>query len=221
MSDSTSPFGETPGWLIVATAFWIVMALVAGVTAGTAIVIAKGLESATLPGAYEIGFLVWGSVILLGSCLMAKLVGHGSFNDGVGLLPISQRVLFLFLAVGFVAYAYWQVRLFGVDRVGREFSGLSLAISTVVILFIAPLSEEFFFRGWLWTGLRRHWRASTTLYFTTIIWLGLHYDTIAGGIPVSLLPVGIGLGLARHKCGSVVAPLCLHFLYNLTVTYAR
>lgn len=81
-------------------------------------------------------------------------------------------------------------------------------------LVMAPLFEEFYFRGFLLAGLMRSrlgpWGAVLS---TSIIWTAIHlqYDSFELGV---LLLFGIVLGWARVKTGSILPCLAMHGTFN-------
>jgi hypothetical protein len=83
-----------------------------------------------------------------------------------------------------------------------------------LMIFGAPIAEELFFRGWLWTGLRRTVSPVPTALITSALWLACH---LTNGLryPLALLPAAAILSLARHYGGSVRASIALHFWNNL------
>jgi membrane protease YdiL (CAAX protease family) len=83
-------------------------------------------------------------------------------------------------------------------------------------VLLAPLSEELFYRGWLWTGLRKHWGWLPTAALTSAAWLVGHSAATVGW----LLPVAVILSVARHYGQSVRASIALHILYNFIVLIA-
>ena len=90
--------------------------------------------------------------------------------------------------------------------------------ASIYLLFkyaiLAPLAEEVFFRGWLWTGLRkRPLSALGTAMVTGGLWLGLH-AAVRVDLPLGILPSAIILSLARHFGESVRASIALHAVYN-------
>jgi membrane protease YdiL (CAAX protease family) len=85
----------------------------------------------------------------------------------------------------------------------------------LLVVGLGPLAEELFFRGWLWTGLRRHCGALPTGLMTAVMWLVLHLDRGIAYIVVLLLPALI-LTVARQVGKSVWATIPMHSIYNLT-----
>ena len=100
-----------------------------------------------------------------------------------------------------------------------------LMSSTGIIMVL--ITEEGFFRGWLWAALRRagqtQWQVLiwTTLAFTlwhvSAISLDTGFDVPAAQIPVYLINatlIGGVFGLLRMASGSVVVPSVCHAVWN-------
>jgi membrane protease YdiL (CAAX protease family) len=161
------------------------------------------------------------AIALFGNYILGGVIGQGNVRSGLGDQPISRRATFGLMVVLIAAYAilwdvihYFQFR----DLVRQQFvidesnPWLSLTHAFFSVL-LAPLSEELFFRGWLWTGLRKHWSALTTGALTGAMWLALHPTEIW----VWFFPIAIILSGARHFGESVRAPIALHMLYSFVV----
>ena len=113
-----------------------------------------------------------GVTILLSVAIAAgRVVGGGNVNVGLGNEPILRVPLVLLLAV--VLAGYSAAATYVLSRVRPELlfenrpTGpwhLVLMLLLAVVLF--PIAEELFFRGWLWTGLRRHWSLLPTASLT-------------------------------------------------------
>jgi hypothetical protein len=101
----------------------------------------------------------------------------------------------------------------------QQAADIGPAMQVAIVLCIvgfAPLWEELFFRGWLWTGLRHRWGMLPVTLATALPWLLAHLsDGLAR--PLFLIPGAIFLSLAREYCGGVRASLVLHLLNNLVV----
>jgi len=92
-----------------------------------------------------------------------------------------------------------------------------LSICFVAALnILAPISEELFFRGWLWTALRQSWGGVPTALATSCFWLALH---AANGrlTPIVLIPLAAMLSVVRHYTGSVRGTMLLHAINNATI----
>ena len=165
-------------------------------------------------------------VLLTGALRRAKTVGHGNRSVGLGLGRIRRPGLLaglaLLLVVSAAVWALILLRWFGglSTTLGNPASAASLsdpvplAILLLAITLLAPLCEEMFFRGWLWTALARRWPPAAIALATSLPWLLLHIGD--GGVrrPLFLIPAAAVLSLARHYCGGVAASLALHILNN-------
>jgi membrane protease YdiL (CAAX protease family) len=169
----------------------------------------------------EIVNLLGYATVLLADYIQGRIIGHGNLRTGLGDQPISPRPIVVLMAILIAAYALlWDVihYVYFRDFVYQQFivdesiPWLSL-IHVFFSVLLAPLSEELFYRGWLWTGLRKHWGALPTGVLTGSVWLGLHPATIW----MWLLPVAVMLSVARHFGQSVRAPIALHMLYSFIV----
>ena len=95
--------------------------------------------------------------------------------------------------------------------------GLSLPLLIVVMGILPALCEEAFFRGFLFSGLRKHISAGRTVVITAIAF-GLFHVILAGGAaPERLLPstlMGLLLGWVSVRTGSLVPGILLHAAHN-------
>ncbi|MDJ0711204.1 MAG: CPBP family intramembrane metalloprotease [Woeseiaceae bacterium] len=104
---------------------------------------------------------------------------------------------------------------------------LNIAASSTIGIVMVLITEEGFFRGWLWASLERagcsRWQVVgyTTLAFT--VWhvspisLDTGYDLPAAEIPVYLVNatlLGLIWGMLRMVSGSVVVPSVCHAVWN-------
>jgi membrane protease YdiL (CAAX protease family) len=171
------------------------------------------IETAKLT-AYAIG--------LLCAYVQGRLIGHGDLRAGLGYQPISRPRLVTLMVVPTVALAVlWDIVVYEFNRgaVYRQYTidasspWLSLLHAFESVL-LAPVSEELFYRGWLWTGLRKRWGALPTAVLTGAAWLGPHLQSSA--LPW-LLGVAVILSVTRHFGQSPRASMALHILYNFIV----
>ena len=162
--------------------------------------------------------------ILLGSLRQSR-------PPGIGARPVQRKALVCALA-GLAAF--WVLGYFGlVLHVAsvRKFvlhadvppalilpdhtSPQLIAVWLIIVVVFAPLAEEWFFRGWLWTALRQAWSVWPTAICTSTLWLAMH--ALEGPTRVLvLLPAATLLCLARHYGASARASLVVHVVNNAT-----
>src|SRR5574341_406471 len=86
-------------------------------------------------------------------------------------------------------------------------------------IFIAPIIEELFFRGFLYPVLARRGGVPLEVLATTVAFTLIHASQLAGAwLPLAILFfVGLAFTLARAWSGSVAVPYLMHLGYNLTL----
>ncbi len=88
----------------------------------------------------------------------------------------------------------------------------------LAVVFLAPLFEEVFFRGFLFVGLRAsRLGVIATVILTSLLWAILHIQYNLFGI-TQILGMGLILGTVRHKTDSLWGPLIIHALWNGVAT---
>ena len=165
-------------------------------------------------------------VFLLVSFRQARRIGSGDVSAGLGELPMRRVWLVVSLSVAqivlgaIVLGVAQQIPALAKGLKGAEkLSGLFfdgtiwMVPGLVLIVILAPLGEELFFRGWLWTGLRRVWSPFAVSCVTGGLWLSLHFGN---GLlyPLFLIPAAILFSVIRHVGGSVRASILAHVINN-------
>ncbi|HEY3846495.1 MAG TPA: CPBP family intramembrane glutamic endopeptidase [Acetobacteraceae bacterium] len=221
-------------WLLLAEIASVCVAVLAGFIAGftRAVAHAQGTEG------WQPDLLFYAliaTIALQGTLLLADLrqgrsAGRGNLAVGLGAGPMRRhRLIALFAGlmiawvIGYVMAlirfqtfnAYVATRVPAVLTLPVSGGPILLAIMLLLAVAVAPLAEELFFRGWLWTALRRSWGVWPTALCTAGLWLGIH--ALDGPVrALILLPTAILLSLARHYGGSVRASLLVHVVNNAT-----
>lgn len=97
---------------------------------------------------------------------------------------------------------------------GTSSTGWERGLLFVTISVGAPLFEEFFFRGALFTGLRRRFSGLPSILLSAVVFASVH--PIQDALPI----VGLGVSFAtmRHLRQSLVPGMVAHFLQN-TLTF--
>jgi hypothetical protein len=132
---------------------------------------------------------------------------------GVAMVLMAGIVL---EAVHSIAQALLGHNVSNPEQVPSDVKGAYLAVSGVVVVGLAPLAEEAFFRGFLYKGLRRRfsvWPAAliSASFFGLVHFAGLTYLLI---IP-SLIVVGVVLALVYERRQSLMASAAAHAVFNL------
>ncbi|UCC92760.1 MAG: CPBP family intramembrane metalloprotease [Thermoplasmata archaeon] len=135
---------------------------------------------------------------------MANLAAKG-IGFGLGLFAIAFAIELGQSAIGFVPPEDAVI-------IGPEAGDLGAYLTWLVsACLIAPVSEEFFFRGYAFYAFNKRHGLYIALFVSA-----LGFSAIHGSI-YSLLPIfvaGIGLALAYHWTGSLVPPIIAHAVNN-------
>jgi len=99
-----------------------------------------------------------------------------------------------------------------VQMMREEASPLFAALLYFMVLFAAPVWEEFIFRGVLYNGLRRSLGRDEAILVSALIF-GLIHGAVLAFLPIFLLAAF--MAYAYERTGSLLAPIAMHFLYNL------
>lgn len=89
-----------------------------------------------------------------------------------------------------------------------------LPLLLVAILLVAPVLEELLFRGFLFEGMRRSRLGDPgTIVLTSLLWACVHlqYEWFYIG---QVFVLGLLLGMARVRTGSLVPPMLMHSLFS-------
>ena len=140
--------------------------------------------------------------------------------DKLGSLVLDKKDLLLgslFLAI-FIGLEETYMRALGLE-IPKGFIVFMLSeplfLSFISVIIIAPIAEEFLFRGFLYSQLQRtqlgSWGAVTAISF---LWTIIHfqYEPL---ILIVLFLFGMFLGYVRIACNSLSLPIALHAINNL------
>lgn len=143
-------------------------------------------------------------------------------RDYLALRPVGQKRLLIWLGalVGFIILNDGLTLLIGRPIVPEsmtqayETSGFPPLLFFAIII-CAPLSEEIFFRGFLFKGLRATWMGAVgATVVTSLLWAMMHVQYDWYGI-ASIFAGGLLLGAARIHTKSVLTPILMHTAMNI------
>ena len=112
-------------------------------------------------------------------------------------------------------------RVFGIDDTAQPIADLlATSNSTVVVglivtfaIVVAPVFEEFFFRGFTYPALKQRWGTWRALTLVSAVFAAIHLHVPSLG---PLFALSVGLGLSYEFTGSLLAPITMHALFNVT-----
>ncbi len=157
--------------------------------------------------------------------LFCKLRRGLPLTHYLALRPIATRTVFISILV-LLSYMLLTETIYymaGRDPIGDFMrdtytSTRNLPFLWFTIILTAPIFEEVLFRGFVYAGLRQSWLGhSGTILVTATCFAIVHLQY---AIPEMFVVFGLGLilGIARWRSGSVLLPIALHSMNNLAAT---
>ena len=218
------PEREWPVWLgfVALLLAWLVASLGYAVVAGAA---AGDIDDP--PAWVDIA----GAVILQSSLIAAALIAAALYKP-LNPRDFGLRATRFWRAVGiaalgmaaFFAFAVLWVSLVGtpeqttVEEVGGDEGQLALILAGVLFIFVAPVAEEFFFRGFFYGSLRTRMGWVWAALVCGVVFGVIHAATGPEAIPV-LIVLGAIFCVVREKTGSLYPVIAMHAVNN-TIAYA-
>jgi len=136
-------------------------------------------------------------------------------------------VLHSVLVLGLLALAAWAAGSVDLDRTKWRSAAINFAIMSISTVLVAMITEEGFFRGWLWASLERAdvkqpavlicSSVTFSLWHLSAVSLRTGFDIPAAQIPVFMVNaavMGAVWGLLRWISGSVLVASLSHGLWN-------
>jgi CAAX protease family protein len=101
------------------------------------------------------------------------------------------------------------------EDLGADKGTLALILAGVLVIVIAPIAEEFFFRGFFYRALRTRFRILPAALIDGVVFGAIHFT---GSDTLSILPIlgvlGVVFCLVYERTGTLFAPIALHAVNN-------
>jgi membrane protease YdiL (CAAX protease family) len=171
-----------------------------------------------------------GTILAAAACTLVmigivKLKRGARLDDYFSFEMPPTRVVLRWLAYGLALMAAYDLVTLALGKpIVPEFSRSAWnstgdrATLAAAIIIVAPIFEELLFRGFLMAGLAAsHLGERTAIVVSAVAWAVIHlqYDLYALGF---IVLVGLLLGYARQRTGSLAVPVMIHMLVNAVST---
>ena len=215
-----SPRTAWPAWTApVALLTALVVAVLGGLLVDIpALLLGVNLSASHLPDSLQVAdTAVQDAGFVLVAVFFAQLGGRGAAAWQFGLrgTPFWRAVGWVVcVGLGFLLFSLlWKVAVNPPEEKVLEQIGTGV-LSAALTCVVAPIGEEFLFRGFIFTALR-NWRGPWTSAVITGLLFGLVH---AGSAPlldlVPLAALGFGLCLLYRRTGSLYPCIAVHSLNN-------
>ena len=140
-------------------------------------------------------------------------------RDSWGRLVGMAFVTFIAMYVVTAAYTLIALDLFDLDflrpdeQVPSEFfdQKIALAVLGLAVVIGAPFTEELFFRGFLFGGVRTYIAVPLAALITGVLFSLLHFNV---GLIIPFTLIGAILALSYQRSGNLLTSIGAHFFFN-------
>jgi membrane protease YdiL (CAAX protease family) len=182
-----------------------------------------GVATARPGPAFTVALTILNDAVLVGCAVgvAALTVRPRLRHFGLRATPLWPAVGFCALGIGtyFVFGGVFgllypdQVRQTTLDKLGAGESTVALVAIGVLLVVVAPLVEEFFFRGFLYRSLRTRLPIPLAALLGGAVFGSVHLSTgAAATLPLSVL--GVTFCLIVERTGSLYPVIALHAIVN-------
>jgi membrane protease YdiL (CAAX protease family) len=161
----------------------------------------------------------------IGAALLFASISARPLPEQFGLRPTAFWPAVGWMAVAFAAFYVFTliwVAILGVspddtklpDELGVKDSTYALLAVAFLVAVVAPMAEEFFFRGFFY-GALRNWRGPwPAAVLTGLVFGAIHFGSAEAAFLLPLGFFGFSLCLLRERTGSLYPGIALHCMNN-------
>jgi membrane protease YdiL (CAAX protease family) len=219
---------EQPRWkpwtawvaLVAAFAGALMGALIVGVIGAMA-----GADISNPTPAVNIAATIVQDVCLVGAAILFAGMAGRPLPEQFGLRPTRFWPAVGYMALAFAAFYLFTVvwvSLLGVsanddkltDQLGVDRSTAALLGAAFLVSVVAPIAEEFFFRGFFFGALRNWKGVWPAAIITGLVFGGIHVGSADAALLVPLAFFGFVLCMLRERTGSLLPCIVLHCANN-------
>jgi uncharacterized protein len=223
---SRSPVTDWPWWTAPLALFGgLTLAVLGGLLVDIpAAALGVNITASHVPGGVEIAdTVVQDAGFVFAAVFCAQLGGRTArawqfglrptpFWRAVGLLVLTLVAFLLFSLIWADALHAEKEKI--LEQLGAGESTILLLLSAALTCVVAPIAEEFLFRGLIFTALR-NWRGTwPAAILTGLVFGGVHAGTAPAVDLVPLAALGFGLCLLYRYTGSLYPCIVAHSLNN-------
>jgi uncharacterized protein len=218
-----------PSWPWWSGPLALVVGLAAALVGAVVIEIPAAIAGADLshnpPGVELSATVVQDLAFVFGAVWCARTIGHAAESWRFGLRPVARRWRAAGLVVALLVVFYlfndvWASLLNlhsdrkVLDELGIEHSAALKVLGALLVCVLAPMCEEFLFRGYMFTALRNLHGVWPAAIATGLIFGLVHVISSPAGFLVPLALLGFGLCLLYRATGSLYPGIVAHSLNN-------
>jgi uncharacterized protein len=221
VSDQAELAPRWPAWY-APVAFVVVVGLTT-VIAGILLAITGTSADDNSAGVTIVGTLIQAGVFIGTAVMFASFVDkprpwqfglrRTRFWPAVGWAALGLFAFYLF-AIVYTAAVNPDVKQKVTQELGADQGTAGLIAAGLVVIVVAPLAEEFFFRGFFFTALRGWKGLWPAAILTGLVFGAIHLGSAEAVFLLPLAFFGFALCLLYHRTGSLYPCMALHCMNN-------
>ena len=225
LPEGASPYPRWPAWYgPAAMGLGLALSFVLIVIYGIISTAAGGHAKASSPAFVQVATLLQDVVFV--SCalfLAARTLRPRPWHFGLGPSRFWSTLGWMALAyVGFVVFeiAYSAVvhpsaKQNIVRELGARHNSVALVTGALLVVVVAPLAEEFFFRGFFYRSLRTRMGVLPAALIVGVVFGSIHYENPHTAVILPVLAVlGVIFCLVYERTGTLFSTIVLHAINN-------
>jgi uncharacterized protein len=225
------PDGAAPRWPAWYAGIGFLVALIATMLVVGILAAATGATADDEDPTFTIVATFLQSLIFIGTAVLFASFTRKPKPEHFGLRPTRLWPAAAWAALGMVAF-YVLVAVYSVvvqpdaeqtvaQDLGADQGTFGLIAAGFMVVCVAPVAEEFFFRGFFYRALRSRWSPLGAAAIDGLLFGVIHYDFTGADALLILPPLGI-LGfifcLVYERTGSIYPTIAMH-AFNNAVAY--
>jgi len=229
LPEGASPYPRWPAWYgPAAMGLGLAVTFLLIVIYGAVDVAAGGKANSSSPAFVQVATLIQDTVFVGAALVLAaRTVRPRPWHFGLGRSRFWSTVGWMALA--YVSFIVFEI-VYGalvkpsgkqniVRELGAKHGSVALVTGAILVIVVAPLAEEFFFRGFFYRALRTRMPVLPAALIVGIVFGAIHYDNPRTAV---ILPVLAMLGfifcLVYERTGTLFSTIVLHAINN-TIAY--
>lgn len=206
------------------TSVYVAAAVALALSGGTADVaanVASALSTAALVALWlRVRHPGWLTAIGLGSAIpMVRRLRDAAWGFVAGLILYPAIAFGAAIVLSLVLRAVTGQEVEAPQQVPADLPAVGIALTVVYAVVIAPVAEEFFFRGVLFSSMSVRWGFWPAALASGFLFGLIHYVPDAWQNSVLLMaamvPTGVALAWFRRRRGSLYASIGAHVAFNV------
>lgn len=165
-------------------------------------------------------------ILCSGLLLLAAAIKRGSRLShyfGFKYFQRSELKVWGGILIAYLIFSDGMLTLLGIEIVPEFMSSIYTTSDNKILFWIAlvvaaPVLEEMFFRGFLFEGIANSFAGPiAAIVLTSVLWSAIHVQYDGVGIAIIFI-MGLILGVAKHRTGSLYLTMGMHAFGNAIAT---